>query len=50
MAQSSVKKEDKLLPKWKGSTNSFNSTPSVIGRAVQQYPKKSHPLATQISP
>lgn len=30
--------------------NSFNSTPSVIGRAIQPNAKKAHPLATQLSP
>jgi len=46
MVQSSVKKEEQSIPKWKGNQNAFNSTPSVIGRGIQQYPKKTYPLAT----
>jgi hypothetical protein len=50
LANSSVKKEDPIPVKRLGAVNSFNSTPSVIGRAIQPNAKKAHPLATQLSP
>lgn len=34
LANSSVKKEDPVAVKRLGAVNSFNSTPSVIGRAI----------------